>query len=240
MLTERVATAGETIEVTRRQHLRHTPGRARAPRGKPTKEAQLKINKENQNEKARLLVNTNFGEGDVHASYTYDPKLGELPTDRERVVLDAGNLHDRLKRFFKKQGVTYKYFAVCEVGKKGKWHIHIIMPYIRRADAERIWGKGTVKISELDGTGDYKDLVEYLLKKTDWEFEHKEELRGKRRYSTSRNLKKPTITVKQLRRRQFSLNPKPYKGYRILPESVYVGKNPYNGSDYLFYRMLRI
>lgn len=238
MLTEKITTAGKTKEVVRSSRKRRIKEEHRAPRGKKTTEQQVAINRNGQLSRATNIVNANFDENCASNGATY--RKGEEPKDRKAALRDRGNWIKRLGRYCEKEGIEFKYFVVTEQGKNGRWHHHIIMPKIPVSDFGRIWGKGDVYSRDLDDSGDYKQLAEYLIKKTDWEFDHYEELKGKQRYSISKNLKKPEVEIRHLRGKRFGTEVRPHKGYRILPESVYVSRNPWSGADYIYYRMVKL
>lgn len=231
--------AGNTIEVKKKYKYRDwIKGKPRNGKSGPTTEAQKKVNRNNQLTKIRLYLNGHFFEDDLHVVLPY--KISMRPESREFAREHLAKFHKDLRRLCKKEGIEYKYIAVTEVGKRGAFHHHIVMGEMDTAKIAKLWPYGTVQFTHLDNRADHKDLAEYLIKYTDYEFDHFEDRKGKRRFNTSRNLKLPTAKPKTVKADKWLEDPKPIKGYYIDKASVYKGKNPFNGTPYLFYRMIRL
>ena len=163
----------------------------RAEKLKPSKKAQQNLNAKNTKKNIIRLINTNFTEEDMWATFTYDQD--NLPESDDLAKKDMQNYIRRLKRFIKKNNLEdLKYVYVTEYEddpKKGKKrvHHHIVMNFKDRDIAEQVWDKGGRTHSRRLQPDDYglEGLARYITK----------DPRNSKRYSTSRNLRKPVITV---------------------------------------------
>ena len=106
-------------------------------------------------------------------------------------------------------------------------------------DISSIWTRGRPKQVRLDGTGNYSQLAEYLIKETEKTFSE-EGSPQKLAFSHSRNLKKPTVHKRTVRSGSWKKMPVPKKGWYILPDSIYDGINPVTGHEYRYYTMMKI
>ena len=237
----RTIKAGNTIEVREgiKSDRRGAPGKGRRLRTRPTSEQQEKINRARQLERATVLINANFGWGDIHLTLDYRPDA--RPGDRKTAEKNLNNFIRRLNYWADKEELQIKRFSVTEVGKRGALHHHLILTGgIPNEKLMELWPFGRIHVTPLEKNGDYKKLAEYLIKKTDWEFENVEAMKGKRRYNTSQNLVRPEPKTRDLKQKRVNMNPKPWKGYYIPKESIYCSLDPYTGSEYLTYRMVKI
>lgn len=171
-----------------------------------TPEQLQQLNEINAQKKVSQSINTNFTEKDLFVTDTY----ARRPKDPEK---ELRNYLRRIRTYFKKNGLgEFKWIAVTEIGDKGQIHHHIIMTGCSRDIVTKLWGKGRVLISNLDG-GDYTGLAHYILK--DIPKEHK------KRWTSSRNLAKPIVKYRQIKR----IDPKrpvpTPKGYRMIDYQVY-------------------
>lgn len=168
-----------------------TSKKKRAEKSKPSRKAQQNLNEKNTKKNIIRLINTNFTEQDMWATFTYDDE--HLPADDELAKKDMQNYIRRLKRHIKKNDLEeLKYVYVTEYEddpKKGKKrvHHHIVMNFKDRDVAEQIWDKGGRTHSRRLQPDDYglEGLARYITK----------DPRNSKRYSTSRNLKKPKVTI---------------------------------------------
>jgi len=163
----------------------------RGEKKKPSKEAQKSLNEKNTKKNIIRLVNTNFDSENIWATFTYDKE--HLPEDPEQAKKDMQNYIRRLNRHVKKNGLpALKYIYITEYEedeKKGKKrvHHHIIMNFRDRDTAEEIWDKGGRTNARRLQPDDYglEGLARYITK----------DPKSSKRYTTSRNLEKPKITV---------------------------------------------
>ncbi|QNU67246.1 hypothetical protein EHE19_001480 [Ruminiclostridium herbifermentans] len=163
----------------------------RMKKKKPSREVQKNLNDKNTKKKIIRLINTNFTNEDIWATFTYDSK--HLPGSPEQAKKDMQNYIRRLNRYVRKNKLpALKYIYVTEYEedeKKGKKrvHHHIVMNFRDRDAAEKIWDKGGRTHSRRLQTDDYglEGLARYITKDS----------KNSKRYTTSRNLEKPKITI---------------------------------------------
>ena len=112
-----------------------------------------------------------------------------------------------------------KYIAVVETqGKKNRVHHHVVMNRfeglsIKEAAEilEDVWGKGTVLIKKLYKNQKDNRLASYLSK---------ENIRkGAKRWSTSRNLKKPEVKLEVIKETKRDLSRRPPKGFDVIVQA---------------------
>lgn len=186
----------------------------RGRRGKKKKATQPKQNDLNEKNAKRYLVqlgNGNFAKGDLHTSLTYDKK--HLPGTVEEAERIVSNYLRRIAYRRKKLGLEpLKYILVTEYkyGKDGqqitRLHHHIIMNGgIDRDEIEAMWTTKRINWNRYKSDRKYRDSIEqigwvnadrlqvnengiealckYIVKTP----------QGKKRYSSSRNLRRPEV-----------------------------------------------
>ncbi len=185
-----------------------------------TREAQKKLNNKNAQKKVIRLVNTNFNNNDLMVTLTYDNK--HLPNYGE-ARRDIQNYIKRLKRYRKKMGLSeLKYLYTIEFAeeesKKVRVHHHIIINNMERDVVEELWGKGYANAKKLkkDDFG-LEGMARYIAK----------DLNGTRRWSCSRNLKQPKVTMSRTRltKRKVERMVKNQNMFKDIFERVYPGCN---------------
>ncbi|MBN2796219.1 MAG: hypothetical protein JXR88_12485 [Clostridia bacterium] len=218
--------------------------RKRALKIKETSRAQKNLNDKNTKKNIIRLMNTNFTKEDMWATFTYD--ADHLPEDENQAKKDMQNYIRRLKRIVKKESLEdLKYIYVTEYefdpekGKK-RVHHHIVMNFRNRDLAEEIWDKGGRTHARRLQPDDYglEGMARYITK----------DPKNSKRYTTSRNLKKPTITVadsKMTKRRAEKIavneNAAPeifekwYQGYQF--NDIEVKLSEFISGTYLYVRM---
>lgn len=224
--------AGATVEI-----IKCIPGRGRGKRGSgkgklPTKTPE-EIREANMRQAARKLarkINANFQPGDYHITLTYKeaPSAGEA-----RNMIQ--NFLDRMRDRFKRRGFPLKYILVTEYKNK-RIHHHIIVNHINDGKkttidhVREIWKEhGNSRFVPLYDTWEYQGLADYFVKETEKTFREEDSF-ASQHYSCSRNLvtPKPEIRLRKVKK-GWEADPKPRKGYYILPDSLY------NGFDKLGY-----
>lgn len=158
-------------------------------RMRPTSDAMKALNEKNAQRRMIRLVETNFGETDFYFTGTIE---GNLPTVGEAAAIMKAFIR-RWKRARVKQGLTsHKYIYVIEGHEEGdrkrRVHLHAILEGgLDRREVKRLWDRGRSRCDELDkgGNGGLVPLARYLCK----------DPRGKRRWSESKGLKQPKVTV---------------------------------------------
>lgn len=181
------------------------------PKGRKKKEAVTAPKQKNLNNKRSKryfgqLVKSNFGEGDLHLTLTYDNKF--LPDTEEAAEAEARNYIRRLQRARRKKGLDpLKYLLVTEKGVKSKRiHHHLIINGgLDRDEMELLWSRPKKKGEKrgkplgwanadrirLDDNG-IEALAEYLSK----------DPQGRKRWNQSQNLKKPMVSKNDTKTRK--------------------------------------
>lgn len=243
--------------------------------------AQQKVNDERSRKRFTALLDANFGLGDVVLTNTYDygvydfgmanmkdvyKELEELdlPGDFADVVKDKANFIKKVKNKIRKLGgdpAELKYLWVVEGGKEPedtnpnpiprKFHLHMVMSHpliksrrLTRDALEKMWNHGLTRCDPLqpDNNG-LARLGRYLTKQR----------RCNRRWSGSRNLKQPTVSVSDrkmsLRRSESiaadvranaaEIYAKLYPGY-VLTEEPIIKYSDYIGGAYIYARLRRV
>lgn len=217
----------------------------RAAKQKESRAAQRNLNNKNAVKNVVRLINTNFTEDDIWATYTYSD--ARLPPTVEAAQKEMAKYVKRLKTYAKKRGFAeLKYIYVTEFEndpKKGKHrvHHHLVTNFPDRDIAEEKWKGGartTTRRLQPDRF-EYEGMARYITK----------DPRGNKRYVASKNLKKPIITtadhkftrrgVERLLRggnAQSKLE-KLYKGYEFLDLKAFT--SDYVSGAYVYVRMRR-
>ena len=157
------------------------PAGTRRRRCRPTSAIQARLNQRNAERKLQRILRLNFTEKDLSATLTYRPDAE--PEDAEQAQRDVQNCIKRIKRLYRRAGITLKYVYATECGKNGHWHHHIVLTGgVDRDEIERTWGMGYVNSKRLQPEEDgLAGLSRYVVK----------ERRFYKRWSGSRNLTKP-------------------------------------------------
>jgi len=162
---------------------------ARAARKNVTTKFQAEINYRNAWKKLNRFLNANFTRKDYHITLTYK---GKAP-NHEEAKRDMQNFIRRVKRLRKKAGLPeLKYIYVLEweddpEKQQKRIHLHVVMNGgLDRAAVEECWAKGWANADRLQpGDEGLNQLAKYLTKSP----------KGAKRWSGSRNLKKPVELV---------------------------------------------
>lgn len=162
------------------------------------------INENNARETLRLLIDHNFGAGDMHLTETYQ---GDQPT-LEEAKKNLGGFIRRLRAYYRSIGEELKYIATTEY-RGHRIHHHLIINTPKQGanlkKLGKLWGHGRPYITPLDDSGDYHSLGEYLIK------EQLIEVDGRcpgKRWSQSRNLKKPKVEKEIIKRGDIMKEPR--------------------------------
>ena len=164
--------------------------RGRRKLGKPTSEAQEKINEQNARMKFVRLLHANFSEGeDLKLDLTFDE--AHAPETREKAKHLTDNFLRRVKRhwvgYLETDGKPFKYLYVIEGGDGKRIHVHMVMSGgISRVQLRALWGMAAVvNVDTLQGSSTgFEGLGKYLTKQG--------RLAGEHRWYGSRNLCEPT------------------------------------------------
>lgn len=191
---------------------------SRRKKHKISSKEQKNLNGKNATKKLIRLINTNFTNKDLFATYTYDKE--HLPNSLEQAKRDIKNHIRSIRRYLKKNSLPeLKYIAVIEY-KEGKQairiHHHMILSGdIDRDTLEKLWKKGRCNTHRLqaDEFG-YEGLARYIIK----------DPKGAKRWIPSRNLKQPKISINDFKYSKRKVeNISKSQGDRELFESLYKG-----------------
>lgn len=232
----------DKIEVSKHYSGRYgAPGMKREPKRKPTPEEMAKQNHWIRCRDLRRLIELNFEPGDWHV--TLNCRKEERPT-REEAPKVIRKFLAKLRQEYKRQGWELKYVITCEVGERGAVHWHMVVnnEHNERTDAAKLirenWTRGRPYFSNLDETGDYSKLAEYMVKEAAKRIDRGETIE-KMSYSRSRNLKKPVERRRKVRATAWRKEPKVPEGWELVPGSLLNEVNKYTGLPYQHYVIRR-
>lgn len=214
------------------------PGVKRGPKRKRTPEDIERQNKTNREKKVQRLILTNFHEGDWHLVLKYKKEL--RPESMAEAKKQVQKFLADMRKAYKKAEYQFKYIYVTERGKRGACHHHLIIEDIAEPDLNtkkmvlKFWEYGSKAFIPLYEDGEFENLAEYIVKK-----ETKEDAEGCT-YSRSRNLIVPEPQREIIHRRRWQREPRPEKGWYIVPDSLVNGENPVTGYPYQHYTMRKI
>lgn len=222
---KKIITSGNLMEVSTYFSLRDVDSSQIIQRGEnenDTPDDKRKLNDIQSWKRARRLMKCNFStaNGDWFFTCTHKPGLTALQAERE-----ARNLINRLERRYRRKGLELKYIIITE--KQEEWHHHLVLNGgLTYEEIETAWGeRGRATGSRLKDSQQFAELAQYFTE----EYKPKKggppsgdsvkEPRQKyaRRWRASRNLKKPEVTRKRVKKPPRPGVPRPPKGYRLLP-----------------------
>lgn len=267
--------AGESLEVESFPLIHVSEGGKRECKRRKSGNAQQILNRKNSEKRFRRLMEANFGKGDWVAHPTYDygfvdrgqanmadtiramEKAGYPMNDDDAVRL-VRNFIRRLKTRIRQKGAEpkdLKYIYVVEatrIPRDGdinplppRYHYHMVfsgMGILTINDINECWQYGFSKAEPIDTRfNGLEGLSAYFLKQR----------RGKRKWSGSKNLKKPDVKVsdRKISRRRAAqiaqdvqhsgreILEKLYPGYRC--ERVEVKYSDFVAGAYIYARMRR-
>lgn len=167
---------------------RYAPPKPQKKKGSST--AQRNLNDKNARKKVVRLMNANFTDKDIWATFTYDE--AHRPGTPEEAQKEIQRYIKRVAAYCKKQGLPeLKYIYITEFNaddkdkKKVRVHHHVVMNLADRDKAEDLWKAGGRKNTRRLQPDDFQleGLGRYLVK----------DPYGKRRWSCSLNLEKPRV-----------------------------------------------
>lgn len=234
---------GNTREVEEKHTGRYgARGQKRQKRRKATPEEIAKQNQWKRERDVRRLIKWNFGIGDYWFTLTY--KKGSRPPWKQ-MQKDMSKFIRKLRDKYKKYGWELKYIYRLEIGKQGGPHVHILVNRKSNNETdtgllvEMLWNHGhaqTKRVYDVDSG----ELAEYITKPLK---EHEPE--DLKRYHPSRNLIRKDPEKEEIKKRSLvdrqgiPRDPKPPKGWAIVPGSVKHGKNKVTGYAYRHYILIR-
>lgn len=211
------------------------PGMKRSKKKKPTPEQMAKQNQWKKERDIRWLLKENFNEHDYWTTLTY--RREERPANLEAAKVQIQKFLRQMRSWYKRQGSDMKYIVATEYGSRGGVHHHIVVNRIPGADIEmaKRWPYGNPQFTLLYLQGDFRKLASYIAKQPAEDNAIKEKW-----YSRSRNLQKPRMEKRVMRRKTFAQDPFVPKGFYLEKESLYAGTNPITGHPYRYYTLVKI
>lgn len=225
-----ICAAGAVIDVAIKMTFR-TTGTGRKGKKKKTNEAVQKNNDRLAVKMLARLLNMNFFPGDFHTTLTYAVDLSPEEAKHQLSLFIS-----RMRNEYRKLGKEFYYVAVTEYKNK-RIHHHIVMNYIDSKIIDKQWKLGHIWLSTLDRSRNYTELAEYLVKETQQTFREPENS-TKRRWTASRNLKRPIVKRERVSVAQLFAEPKAFKGYQIDKDSVRKFENLITGLEHKEYQMI--
>ena len=236
---------GRVIDVREYLDARYGSRAERAERTKPTEEQIQKVNARNKANLCRMRMLEYIKLGDLFATWTYNPK--NRPPGMKAALKDFQKAMRYVRKEYKKRGYEVFWFRNIERGTKGAWHIHLVINEIGETASilTRAWEKGGTWSVEIQKSKfydeDFTKLASYMTKDEHTVETKKDGTPGKPRlseasYNHSRNMPLPKPKIRRLTR--WNRYPKPKKDYYIA--RMYEGVNPYTGSTYRRYTMIRL
>lgn len=168
--------------------------------------SQISWNNKNSRRYAGWLIYENFGKGDYYTTFTYTEE--HLPKTPEDAKKHQRNTLDKLNRLYKKEGHEFKYIWFTEYqfdedsGYIKRIHHHAIFSTgPSRDDVEACWSIGRKRIPlgrtqarlVQPGVNGLQELTTYLTNQDQWK--NRQWKKSEKRWSASRNLKKPTESI---------------------------------------------
>ena len=139
---------------------------------------------------ARIL-NCNFRAGDLWVTLTYPDEA--LPESKEAARAQFEKFLRKLRRVFRENtGESLRYVVTTSdrgsaSGDPVRIHHHLVMDAVAYETITRLWPAEDVSYRRLDGRGDYTGIARYMVSNAG-------PADGKKRWSTSKGLKKPVYT----------------------------------------------
>lgn len=238
--------AGNTIE-----HRKFYNGRYRAqiqnsPKEKMTPQNQKDYQDRRAEETVRQLIHENFYFGDYWATFCYPAWVRPTP---EQTKADIEKFLKKLRRRYKKNNKVLKYIYTAGRGERGAIHFHMVLNAgVDQSVVSECWWDVVgnqenpyprVHFRILDKSGYHGKIAAYLIKNSKETFWSEERIHG-RRYCASASLKKPEVKREIVSARTWREEPKPPKGYYLLPDSLKMGIDQTSGYPYQRYIFVRI
>lgn len=139
---------------------------------------------------ARIL-NCNFQAGDLWVTLTYPDD--SLPESREDARARFEKFLRKLRKVFReKTGESLRYVVTTSdkgsfSGESARIHHHLVMDAVAYETIISMWPAEDVSYRRMDGRGDYTGIARYMVSNAG-------AADGKKRWSTSKGLKKPVYT----------------------------------------------
>lgn len=227
MYVQRTTRYGNRIEIMKYHTSRYgVKGEKRQPKRKTTAEAVRKNNLRRMRKWLFMLLVENFTAGDHHIVLTYSDE--QMP-DPEQAKRNLAKFFRQMRRTYRKRGAELRWICTTEISKKGRIHHHVVMNDCEGLSKmlTEFWSYGGKHTTPLYKGGDYQGLADYLVKETKETFDDPDSC-FRKRYSCSRNLRKPEVKTEIIKASDWRKWPRLSKkqmaaGYRIDEDSIVTG-----------------
>ncbi len=237
--------AGRTVEVKKTYSARYGKKLPRAGNVSKTTKEQEAVNRQNAIDELRRAINENFRPGDWHAIFTYPQKV---PPTKRQAKLALQIFLRNLREIYKNHGTELKYISVTEYEHK-RIHHHMILPDLPGGmkPVKALWKAVVADLfyteeerergeplhlrfpwSQLDDSGQYGELAEYLIKETE-KTRKTPNAFSKRRYCCSKNIVHPKPKIELISAKEWRKEPAPRSGHYIDKRESFNGTSEKNG-----------
>lgn len=137
------------------------------------------------------IINCNFGRGDLWLCLKYSDE--RLPESYEEAKTILSKFLRKVREEYKKAtGKPLRYIVTTSninprTGKEARLHHHVVMDRLAYEIITKYWPEGEISYSVMDNRGDHTAMAKYMVDNSPKEA-------GKKKWSTSRGLKKPIYT----------------------------------------------
>lgn len=153
------------------------------------RKAQWNLNEKNSRKQCERVINANFGDRDIWATFTYTD--ADKPATMEEALKNMQNYIRRLNYQRKKRGLkNARYVYTTEGTQEGRFHHHIVMDGdIDMDTVEELWIKGRRnQVRRLDKDEDgLTGMAKYITKE--------KKKKSQKKWTPSKGLKKPEEKV---------------------------------------------
>lgn len=185
--------------------------------------AQEELNSVQSWRKLWRMLNCNFcrENGDKCITLQFSRKVDEAEANRQYTAFMR-----RIRAARKKRGLDDLRYIIVRESQSGRQHAHMVLnDGLSLEELTELWGQGMVWGAKLDNTNNCKELARYLTRqhkprKGSGKPENAKDPRQKRkrRWTCSRNLKKPIVKKRACRPVTVHTMPRAPKGYELTPE----------------------
>lgn len=185
--------------------------------------AQEELNSVQSWRKLWRMLNCNFSRaaGDLCITLRFSRKVDEAEANRQYTAFMR-----RIRAARKKRELDELRYILIRESQSGRQHAHMVLNAgLALEDLSQLWGQGMLWGAMLADTDNHKELARYLTqqkkqRKGSSSPENAKDPRkkGKRRWTCSRNLKKPIVKKRACRPVTIHTMPRAPKGYELTPE----------------------
>jgi len=166
-------------------------------RRKKQRQAQRNLNEKNSWKQCVRVINENFTDRDIWATFTYTDE--QMPETMEQAQQNMQRYIKRLNYHRKKRELpNARYVYTTECSKRGRWHHHIVLDGDMEMDiVESLWTAGRrneVRRLQKDKDG-LTAMARYITKSPEDKGSKKDKGKGQKRWTPSKGLRQPQEKV---------------------------------------------